>query len=1631
MNFHKTIGFLATLLLMLGIGVPDSFAQNEEGTMTVEFTESRVDAVKAQTSGGNNAVQVKVTLNPAPDAATTVTVPLSIANTTFTITDDPMPDPVVALSPSSVDVTVGTNGMGTSSDIFVVDTNATDYIDTATLVATVAAVTGITVGDDTYDYSAFTRSIPVRSRHRIPASTKSITLEAGSAVPSFNANSATGQPVTVTVTLAQAPGQDDADADITVTVSFFATHVAANGHETTNSVGISPATLDIVGDAKEGETTLTVTDAPVGTVRVVAGAAGYRSSMIEIPVIDRDAEDVQGFRVVIASPGDKQWVGIRDVAEVDEIEVHVMRVSRHAYDWTQFTSITVSLRDTTDATDGTLDYTDLSTLTQADGSTLIVDPMIVTNFNAASDGTIETNDDDVTYDRATDKFVFKFKPLEDDNASPAAASYKGVYAVAIFAAPSIDATADPPVNIINSNDAKKNVFSSESLLAGVSQANKKVGDGKLIQVDVVRPVDSPEFEDSDLTVTVGGDPADRNTMVRIGQKIEVELTVSGTVRFRDGNIRLALVPVDAAAANGRDKTFVSETFDADDIADASGGSLDISLTVAAGTFALKARGGAASQRGFNRNTGKRLANNASFEVDGLPIVAKLNTIDQAGNVSATGVSSVEFEGDSRKPVISVIHPASGDHFSAIYENERALEEYDDHLMPLVVRVDEDDLKELYIFAPGTGRVEKDDKVDLTDTSISNVIGQATANTVGDTTAYNTTALKYPTALENKRTAGNLPGGAAITLRVVAIDAAGNKTVMNISNVTHDEVSPKLTTWFPKQSLLEEEDGTYLINNATRHPTLTLPEAVDSIAVTYSSRGEVPIVETVSGTTAKGDKEVTITDAFDDGRTYTLTIFTRDLAGNVAISGEEELKFSASFANPMANAFKVTNKTTKIGGKESPGVIAGQAIVLEIQAIDDGGTPAAADDRNVYTYKNDMASAVKISAWAGGGAAESVSFSGGGVTNDADNPGYASLNAAGWSSGKRTVHAKSEKALDDITILIQHLDAADAEVLKGSIPDLYVDAADFAKFNVIAYQPDKETGVAVTEVNPGTFELEIIPADKYGNESVKAFVADLDATITSLDSLKLLDNQVTKNANKSVSVQFDGIPVSFGASPPQDDLSLGDNIPGGGAIYFLDAPAGRSSVRVNITIVDDELEPSNARAANVKTQRESFKIVAPLNPMLTLWGPNGEDWTNEESISIPADATDGLMVTVRADGYDAGSMVTFSDGTEATADDDGNASLPQTITEETTLTLSATDGRYMAPEKTWMFTTAPAEPMRMAFTTEPNDAGDPVYLITRDNDTVDLQDYTAFTQAWGKSKGDDIDGDPATDDVQTFLQSDVNDDTKVNLADYTEFVTSWGKTANPGWPAATKPIVLLPGINENAEFSLSLGSERVVAGELVAVDVSLANVEALVSYGFTLNYDVDKFEFVSVAPADEDLLKSTGGETPMFFHRMLADGQVEIANGLVNGTAVSGGGDIVRFVFRVLYEFEDNARFEIANGLVFDPTSLSNPAVVAGVLELQSTPREFALHQNFPNPFNPDTTIKYDLAESSDVTLQIYNVLGQVVRTLVASEAQNAGRYQIRWNGMDDRGVPVSSGVYFYQISADGKFQQVQKLMLLK
>jgi hypothetical protein len=113
----------------------------------------------------------------------------------------------------------------------------------------------------------------------------------------------------------------------------------------------------------------------------------------------------------------------------------------------------------------------------------------------------------------------------------------------------------------------------------------------------------------------------------------------------------------------------------------------------------------------------------------------------------------------------------------------------------------------------------------------------------------------------------------------------------------------------------------------------------------------------------------------------------------------------------------------------------------------------------------------------------------------------------------------------------------------------------------------------------------------------------------------------------------------------------------------------------------------------------------------------------------------------------------------------------------------------------------------------------------------------------------------------------------------------------------------------------------------------------------------------------------------------------------------------------------------------DADNSQNVSPVVTIDPLNEIPAEFALHQNYPNPFNPTTTIKYDLKENAQVRLNIYNVLGQLVKTLV-NEKQTAGYKEIPWNGTNQDGVKAGSGIYIYRIETNN-FVQLKKMILLK
>ncbi len=99
------------------------------------------------------------------------------------------------------------------------------------------------------------------------------------------------------------------------------------------------------------------------------------------------------------------------------------------------------------------------------------------------------------------------------------------------------------------------------------------------------------------------------------------------------------------------------------------------------------------------------------------------------------------------------------------------------------------------------------------------------------------------------------------------------------------------------------------------------------------------------------------------------------------------------------------------------------------------------------------------------------------------------------------------------------------------------------------------------------------------------------------------------------------------------------------------------------------------------------------------------------------------------------------------------------------------------------------------------------------------------------------------------------------------------------------------------------------------------------------------------------------------------------------------------------------------------------------IESEGIPDEFALHENYPNPFNPTTQIRFDLPEMSNVNLTIYNMLGQRVKAF-NMESAPAGYHALTWNATNDLGSPVSAGVYLYQLQTK-EFVKTKKMVLLK
>jgi hypothetical protein len=216
-------------------------------------------------------------------------------------------------------------------------------------------------------------------------------------------------------------------------------------------------------------------------------------------------------------------------------------------------------------------------------------------------------------------------------------------------------------------------------------------------------------------------------------------------------------------------------------------------------------------------------------------------------------------------------------------------------------------------------------------------------------------------------------------------------------------------------------------------------------------------------------------------------------------------------------------------------------------------------------------------------------------------------------------------------------------------------------------------------------------------------------------------------------------------------------------------------------------------------------------------------------------------------------------------------------------------------------------------------------------------------------------------------------------------------------------------------------------DLITLQVQAEDARDMKGYGFIVSFDPERFEYVE---AEEPLTSmiSPSGTDALLLARNHESGRVAVGAIQVDGTSASGEGSLVDLTFRSI-DGSGFGDFRLLEGVVVDLAGQAT-SVASSILDNVGTgPTDYGLNQNVPNPFNPETTISYQLPESGRVLLTVYTSLGQEVRTLV-DEVQEIGQYTIRWDGRDAAGRQVASGVYFYKMAAEN-FGDTKRMMLLK
>jgi hypothetical protein len=135
--------------------------------------------------------------------------------------------------------------------------------------------------------------------------------------------------------------------------------------------------------------------------------------------------------------------------------------------------------------------------------------------------------------------------------------------------------------------------------------------------------------------------------------------------------------------------------------------------------------------------------------------------------------------------------------------------------------------------------------------------------------------------------------------------------------------------------------------------------------------------------------------------------------------------------------------------------------------------------------------------------------------------------------------------------------------------------------------------------------------------------------------------------------------------------------------------------------------------------------------------------------------------------------------------------------------------------------------------------------------------------------------------------------------------------------------------------------------------------------------------------------------------------------------------------RLRFHFTSDSTKNYANGWMVDDVMIHIGELQTGITnkETDRTAADFVLNDNYPNPFNPETTIEYELPQAGPVRLEVYNILGQKIKTLI-DQNQVAGVHRVVWNGKNELSEAVASGIYLYRIQSQD-FEATKRMLLIR